>query len=92
MSTHHRPAGYRRHDDWQQRAACSDQVTVFDPTFEGLHRSCATTLAQQICQHCSVRRACLADALRTEAAAGHRWGVRSGLLPGERTRLERRSA
>ena len=87
MSTHD-----RQQDGWQQRAACRDHAAVFDETFDSRHRSRATGLAQQVCQGCPVRRACLADALRQEAGGAHRWGVRGGLLPAERTRLERRSA
>jgi len=80
--------------DWREHAVCRDWVEVFDQTFEVTRRAKTgpVATASQICAACPVRRACLTDALDSEAGAGARHGIRGGLLPAERSRLADRSA
>ena len=51
-----------------------------------------TRAAIAICVGCPVRRACLDEALAEEGSAGasHRFGVRGGCSPRQRTRLAQR--
>ena len=80
--------------DWRARAVCRDWVEVFDQTFETSYRpkTGPVATASKICAGCPVQRACLTDALNSEAGVGARYGIRGGLLPAERSRLARQSA
>lgn len=51
-----------------------------------------TRAAIAVCTGCPVREACLAEALAEEgsAAASHRYGVRGGRSPRQRTRIAQR--
>lgn len=51
-----------------------------------------TRQAIAVCMGCPVRRACLDEALAEEgrAAASHRFGVRGGRSPRQRTRIAQR--
>ncbi|WP_369068712.1 WhiB family transcriptional regulator [Kineococcus terrestris] len=78
---------------WREQAACAEWVDVFDATFDGTYAGAESlALARAVCEACPVRRPCLRDALAAEAAGEPRYGVRGGLMPRERSRLQRASA
>lgn len=71
---------------WRAYAACHGQGTLF---YSGDRMS--QRIAVTVCSGCGVLAACRAEVLAEEAglAADERFGVRGGLLPGERVRLAR---
>lgn len=76
-------------DDWRDSAVCAqvDPELMFpDTSLPGAWEPALAT-----CRRCPVRRACLADALAEEAAAGERarYGVRGGMKPRERWAITR---
>ena len=71
--------------DWTSSAACRGRPTaIWFPTGHGF----AEDVALAMCRGCPVRADCLADALEHETSADYRFGIRGGLSPAERERLE----
>jgi WhiB family redox-sensing transcriptional regulator len=76
-------------DNWRHRAACRDEVDLFNTTFEqsypaGVEDAAATTAARKVCAVCTVATDCLMWALTPPAAE---FGMWAGLTPPERESL-----
>jgi hypothetical protein len=74
--------------DWHEDAACSglDEALFFPPTETGPLGAARVEQAKQVCAGCTVRAACLAEAMTREPASA-RYGVFGGLSATERGQL-----
>lgn len=95
MLDRQRPASARRHDravsdvdDWRARAACRGRDTKWWYPESGDFRI-ETEIAVSVCRSCPVSVECLAAALDEERSAYVRFGIRGGLLPGQRASRRR---
>lgn len=76
--------------NWRQLAQCKDLLEsapeMFDEYFypEFYQNQAVTRMAKRFCELCPVRLECLVDAQTT----GERDGIRGGLTPRERSRLD----
>lgn len=75
--------------EWQERAQCRDMEPGVFQADEPEYDEAAALAA---CASCVVREACLTTTLEAEGTAGvkQRFGIFGGMLPGDRSRLERR--
>ena len=71
--------------DWTGAACIGHDPEIWypDPT-----DTIGTREAVTICQACPVRQACLDQAMREEETSGGRYGIRGGLTPEERRKLD----
>lgn len=76
--------------DWRRQAACTNQMWVFDETYEVGNKAYAITMAREVCASCPVIEQCRADGdTREKDITTH------GFLAGEtadQRRLRRRGA
>lgn len=84
-------------NDWIHRAACAghDTETWFPDRYTGRRHATQIEAAKNVCWHsCPVRLACLTAELAAEgdSAASMRHGIRGGLDPGQRWRVQQQLA
>ena len=75
--------------DWTGAACIGHDPEIWypDPT-----DTITTREAVDICRGCPVRQACLEQAMREEETSGGRYGIRGGLTPEERRKLDTRAS
>ena len=77
---------------WVDDALCADMdPELWFPTTVSERRGDPYREARAVCARCTVRDACLADALRVDAEHGAH-GMRGMLTPAQRSDLRRRTA